>query len=74
LLIIGGIIAGALAGFVLAMLAEFIMKPIRGVAQLEKMLGAAPLVVIPTLKAGKLDTGGPFSKGAFWKRKKRALD
>ena len=51
MLILGGIAAGLLGGFVLAMIAELVFRPIRGVAQVEKITGAAPLVVIPTLHA-----------------------
>jgi uncharacterized protein involved in exopolysaccharide biosynthesis len=50
---IGGISLGALAGLALALLVELLYKPIRGVSQVESLLGAAPLVVIPTLQMGE---------------------
>lgn len=49
-LILGGIAAGLLVGFGLAFLVELLLRPIRGVGPIEKMLGVAPLVVIPTLR------------------------
>lgn len=52
LLIAGGMAAGLGAGLVLAFLVELLLHPIRGVTQIEKMLGVPPLVVIPTMQKG----------------------
>ncbi len=51
-IIVGGIAAGLMAGVALALLVEVIYKPIRGVAQIEALLGSPPLVVVPTLPMG----------------------
>lgn len=51
-LIIGGIVGGAVIGLGIALVIELFLKPIRGAAALQNMLGVGPLVVIPTLKAG----------------------
>jgi uncharacterized protein involved in exopolysaccharide biosynthesis len=74
LLILGGLIAGVIAGVGLALLAELILKPIRGASQLEKMLGAAPLVVVPTLKAGRLPKTDSNAKPRAWKRKRQVAE
>lgn len=49
LLIAGGIGGGLALGFVLAMLVEFIYRPIRSVGQLTGVVGEPPLAVVPTL-------------------------
>ena len=49
LFIIGGILGGLALGFGLALLFEMMMRPIRGVSEVERMLGVPPLVVIPTI-------------------------
>jgi uncharacterized protein involved in exopolysaccharide biosynthesis len=52
LLIGGGIAIGTMIGLTLALLVEFLMRPIRGAAALQNLLGVGPLVVIPTIKRG----------------------
>ncbi len=51
MLIGGGVALGAMMGLGLALLIEFFMRPIRGAAALQNLLGVGPLVVIPTLKS-----------------------
>jgi uncharacterized protein involved in exopolysaccharide biosynthesis len=51
LLVLGGIAAGSLAGLALALLVELVLRPIRGVKQLEQALGMPALAVIPPLSA-----------------------
>jgi len=53
LLIAGGIVAGGLVGLALAFLLEMIMRPIRGVASLQQIIGEPPLVIVPKLSAKK---------------------
>lgn len=68
---IGGFAAGLMAGVGLALLLELLHKPIRGVGQVEALLGATPLAVVPTLPMGA--DAKPFSwrdvvqRFAFWK-------
>ena len=64
LLVLGGIAAGALAGFGLVLLIELMLRPIRGVSQIERLLGSPPLVVVPTLRAAPRFT----DRLMFWKR------
>jgi hypothetical protein len=45
--------------------AEFFMRPIRGAAALQNLLGVGPLVVIPTIKRG----GSKARKRAPWWRR-----
>jgi uncharacterized protein involved in exopolysaccharide biosynthesis len=52
LLIGGGIAIGTIIGMALALFVEFLMRPIRGAAALQNLLGVGPLVVIPTIKRG----------------------
>lgn len=52
-LIIGGVMGGAVLGLGIALAIELFLRPIRGAAALQNMLGVGPLVVIPTLKPGK---------------------
>lgn len=54
LLIAGALFGGLAFGFALAMLAEFIARPIRSVAALTKLTGVAPLAVVPLLKTKRL--------------------
>ncbi len=52
LLIAGGIAAGIGLGVLLALAIELIRRPIRGARDLEAVVGAPPLAVIPTLDKG----------------------
>lgn len=69
LLVLGGIVAGALAGLGLALLVELMLRPIRDVSEVERLLGMPPLVVIPTLGKPSLR-----ERLRFWRRKPRAPD
>lgn len=53
LLIVGGLLAGLLAGALFAIAKEMAVRPIRGGQQVEDLTGVAPLVVIPILKPGR---------------------
>lgn len=52
MLMIGGVAIGTMLGIGLALVVEFFMRPIRGAAALQNLLGVGPLVVIPTIKRG----------------------
>jgi succinoglycan biosynthesis transport protein ExoP len=69
-LIGGGIALGLMSGLGIALLIEFFMRPIRGAAALQNLLGVGPLVVIPTLKA---KTRKPGKKQAKWRRNIRKV-
>ncbi len=63
-LIIGGsLLAGLILGLVFAMVVEFLRRPIRGVGAVERITGAVPLVVVPTLgsTAANVRRSGIFS-------------
>ena len=49
LLILAGVVLGWVTGLGLALLAELLLRPIRGVYELEQLFGAPPLVVVPTM-------------------------
>jgi len=68
MLMIGGVAMGVMSGLGLALLIEFFMRPIRGAAALQNMLGVGPLVVIPTLKAKPRK---PVKRQPLWRRKLR---
>jgi succinoglycan biosynthesis transport protein ExoP len=70
-LTIAGIMLGGILGFVLAIGAELVFKPIRGVDQIERLLGAAPLTVIPTLNAVSTKRVGSFLPRLGSKKKSR---
>jgi uncharacterized protein involved in exopolysaccharide biosynthesis len=67
MLMIGGFVLGDLIGIGLALLIEFFMRPIRGAAALQNLLGVGPLVVIPTLK----EKVSKRKRQRFWRRKIR---
>lgn len=67
-LIAGGIVVGLGLGFGLALLLELILRPIRGAAALQNLLGVGPLVVVPTFR----DTEPRWTKFMFWRRRKAA--
>jgi len=67
MLVLGGIFAGAAAGFGLALLVELMLRPIRDVAELEQLFGVPPLVVVPTL--GRIPLR---QRLRFWRRKQPA--
>lgn len=64
LLIAGGLVAGFGLGFVLMVLLEIFLRPIRGLSALQRITGEAPLVVIPKLK----DPKRSFSLPSFRRR------
>ncbi|SNS83699.1 Uncharacterized protein involved in exopolysaccharide biosynthesis [Sphingomonas laterariae] len=68
LLIAGGIALGGMIGLALAMLVELLLRPIRGVAALQNLVGVAPLVVVPTFRDGE----PKWHRYLFWRRKKSA--
>jgi len=61
-LIVGGVLGGAVLGLGIAFAIELFLKPIRGSAALQNVLGVGPLVVIPTLKAGSKGAKGRSEK------------
>jgi capsular polysaccharide biosynthesis protein len=64
LLLIGGGIAGGLGlGVVLALVLEFLLRPIRGVGQIQS-LGLEPLALVPTFVAD-LPPGAKKRRGFF---------
>lgn len=65
LVIIGGIVGGGVAGIVLAMLVEAMMRPIRSVSTLTRIVGAPPLGVVPVLSKRR-------ARRWWWRRNKRA--
>lgn len=52
LLILGGLLAGLGSGIFLALLAELLFRPIRGIADLKAVTGMPPLVSVPTIETG----------------------
>lgn len=68
LLIAGGVLGGAALGLVLALIFEFIRRPVRGVAAVERLTGSVPLVVIPTLKAYEQTLGRRRFFGIFGRK------
>jgi uncharacterized protein involved in exopolysaccharide biosynthesis len=80
ILIAAGVAAGLAAGLLLALIGELLMKPIRGVQQIEDLLGVGPLVVIPTLnrEASQHRQHGPRTGGLrrllFWRRTPQAAE
>lgn len=66
LLILGGAMLGGMIGLGLALLMELVLRPIRGVAALQNLLGAPPLVVVPTFQ----DSEPRWQKLMFWRRRK----
>jgi uncharacterized protein involved in exopolysaccharide biosynthesis len=81
LLALGGIVAGAALGLGIALVLEFIMRPIRGVASLQSVTGEPPMVIIPQI-AGRRpapgmdgdDSDSTQSKRRWFRRRKRAAD
>lgn len=81
LLALGGIAAGAALGLGIALVLEFIMRPIRGVASLQSVTGEPPMVIIPQI-AGRRpapdmdgdDSDSTQSKRRWFRRRKRAAD
>lgn len=63
LLAAAGVLGGLAGGVLLAILAEILLRPIRGVAEIERLLGVPPLVVIPTMRGD----GEPAPKGVLGK-------
>lgn len=53
LIMLGGIAGGLLAGLVLALAVELVLRPIRGPGEIERLTGAAPLGVIPMFQDQK---------------------
>ena len=53
LLILAGLAAGLGGGIVLALLAELFLRPIRDIADLKAITGAAPLATVPTIETGQ---------------------
>ena len=70
-LALGGIILGGILGFMLAIAAELLMKPIRSVDQIERLVGATPLTVIPTLKAAPANQSWSFIRQIGFRKKSR---
>ncbi|TZG27966.1 GumC family protein [Sphingomonas montanisoli] len=68
LLIGGGIALGTFGGVMLALLIELFMRPIRGTASLQNLLGVGPLVVIPTIRG---NGRGSAPKRRWWQLFKR---
>jgi len=68
LLIIGGLAAGLIAGFLLALAVELIQRPIRGMRDLQAVTGLAPLAVIPSIEKG---AAGPRRSRFAWFRRAR---
>lgn len=69
LLIVGGLLAGLGGGLFLALAAELVFRPIRDIADLEAIVGAPPLVTIPTIEAEPRETlGSRLSRFLPWKR------
>ena len=56
LLILAGLAAGLGGGVVLALLAELFFRPIRDIADLQAIFGAAPLATVPTIEIDKRET------------------
>lgn len=73
-LIGGGLAGGLILGLLLALAVELILKPIRGTVALERLLGTAPLGIIPTLKADsrKMGPGGSGLFGRLFSRRRGA--
>lgn len=71
-LMIGGLFGGLMLGLGIALAVELLLKPIRGAAALQNMLGVGPLVVIPTLKAGSKTQKRKTGKKRFAVRRKAA--
>ena len=67
LLIGGGIGLGGLLGVALALLVEFLMKPIRSVSALTRLVGEPPLAVVPVISKRKYR-----AKKKRWARKRQA--
>jgi uncharacterized protein involved in exopolysaccharide biosynthesis len=65
LLMIGGIAIGTMLGIGLALLMEFLTRPIRGAAAIQNLLGVGPLVVIPTIKRGSANAK---KRAPWWRR------
>jgi polysaccharide biosynthesis transport protein len=57
LLAAAGILGGLALGLVMALLVEFLVRPVRGVAELKRITGAPPLSVVPVLHAQPLGRG-----------------
>ena len=81
LLALGGIIGGAALGLGIALVLEFVMRPIRGVASLQSVTGEPPMVIIPQIAARRPaqgpdgdDTDATASKRRWFRRRKRAAD
>ncbi len=74
-LILGGIALGLVAGFVLALAVEMFNRPIRSVSALTKLVGVAPLAVIPVLSEGALRPPRSLRTklAAIFKRKEAAM-
>ncbi|ARS27324.1 Wzz/FepE/Etk N-terminal domain-containing protein [Sphingomonas sp. KC8] len=66
LLVVGGAMLGGMIGLGLALLVELMLRPIRGVAALQNLLGVAPLVVVPTFQ----NSEPRWHKFMFWRRRK----
>lgn len=72
LLILGGLAAGLGAGLFLAFAAELFFRPIRDIADLRAVTGAAPLVTVPTIEMGRKQPWGTRIKNRLPWRSKRA--
>ena len=70
-LTLGGIVLGGILGLMLAIAAEIILRPIRGVDQIERLVGAAPLTVIPTLNAAPAGRVWSFISKTGFRNKSR---
>jgi polysaccharide biosynthesis transport protein len=71
LLVLGGIGAGLLAGLILALAVELVLRPIRGPKEVERLTGAPPLGVIPMFDDKRARAGGKRSLGRrviAWRR------
>ena len=73
MLILGGIAGGFAAGLVLVFVAELILQPIRGVAQLAVLVGEPPLAVVPVLDARPSWLAGLFRHRSFLRRRDAAV-
>lgn len=57
-----GLLAGGGLGLALVLLLEMMLRPIRGVAGLARVVGAAPLVIVPELESAREARSGLLSR------------
>lgn len=64
LLVLGGVAGGAVLGLAIAFLFEMLMRPIRGVASLQSVIGEPPMVIVPKITSRKKWYSGLLSRKA----------